>query len=382
MKLFEDKHRTRQQPMKRGERLYSFYDESGRAGYDEFRSKINSWLGEFPETDQRELVQRMSKGSDGEFQAALTELLTHATLRKLGFDLSVHPAVTGTTKRPDFGILKNTETAGLVEVTTTNVAESNRQKENREAVIYNAIDTCSLPPGCLLGYELIAAGNNSPKTATLVQSIESWAREAAEEAKKNGPISRRFKLDDWEFELDLFAVGSDEKYDKSIGIMNGGAGWIAPHLDLRKALELKSKRYGNQGLPFLVVVADGKGQLFGADNAKTAITEAVMGDEVVESRVGEEARLARANNGFWRGAIGPKNKHVSGVLLFPDAGIWGLRSEKLQPILAINPWADHPLPESLKALPHFEAEKDKWVHRDGGNIADLLELPDPWPPAD
>jgi hypothetical protein len=278
--------------------------------------------------------------------------------------------------------VKNAETTGLVEVTTTNVPASNRQRENREAVIYNAIDKCSLPSGCCLGYELVAVGKHSPKTATLVQSIESWAKAAAAEAAKSGPLSRRFKIDDWEFDIDLVAGGSKEKFDRSIGIVHGGTGWIAPHLDLRKALDLKSSRYGSQGVPFLVVVADGKGQLFGADSTQMAITEAVLGDEVVQWREGEEARLARANNGFWHGAKGPKNKHVSGVLLFPDAGIWALRSERLQPVLALNPWADHPLPDPLKELSHFRAEEEKWVYKAGRNVADLLEFPDPWPPSD
>jgi hypothetical protein len=57
-----------------------------------------------------------------------------------------------------------------------------------------------------------------------------------------------------------------------------------------------------------------------------------------------------------------------------------LREEKRQPILAINPWAERPLPDALKALRRFEADNDLWVLRDDKILADVLGLPNPWPP--
>jgi len=228
---------------------------------------------------------------------------------------------------------------------------------------------------------LVAAGKGSPKTAKLVQSVESWAKSVADQAQKDGPISQRFGVDDWILDLTLIAGGAKDRYDKSIGVMNGKARWIAPHLDLRKALESKSTRYGSHELPLLLVVADTKGQLFGAEDVRVALTEAVMGDEVVHWREGEEeARSGRKSNGFWRGAKGPRNRHVSGVLLFPDAGVWALRSEELQPILAVNPWADRSLPSALMNLAHFEVRNERWVYTAGQNVGDLLHMPNPWPP--
>ena len=112
MKLFEEKERTRQQPMRRGELLYSFYDECARNGYDEYRSIVNSWLDGFPEPDRRHLVLRMRRGGDGEFRSALTELIAHATLRGLGLDLSVHPSLPETSRRPDFAIVDNGSVGG------------------------------------------------------------------------------------------------------------------------------------------------------------------------------------------------------------------------------------------------------------------------------
>jgi hypothetical protein len=68
-------------------------------------------------------------------------------------------------------------------------------------------------------------------------------------------------------------------------------------------------------------------------------------------------------------------------MLFPDPGLWGLRSEKHQPTLAINPWTDHPLPDGLKNFPRFESENEEWTFKEGQIVADVLAIPKPWPPA-
>jgi hypothetical protein len=377
--LFPKIARLRDQPHRRGERLFDFYNQCTRPGYEEFRSFVNQWISQLPESDQNEVVSAMSRGSDRQFQCGLVELLVHALLRSVGLKVMIHPALEGTTKRPDFAVLDSeNQILSYIEVTTVNPASVADAEENREAPIYNAVDQIKLPQGCVFGYDVVRAGTSSPSLAPLILEIEAWVRQSI--AESAGQIStRRFVAGDWEIKLDLFSGGSLQ-HDRAIGMASGGVGWIAPHLDLRSALEIKSKRYGDPKAPYLIVVADAKGQLFGADSTKSALTEALLGDEVVRWREGEPAKLGRARNGFWRGRTAPRNTHVSGVMLFPDVGLWGLRSEKLQPILAINPWAKVPLPEILKIPSFFQAEDEKWKFNAGKNIGDILGLPTPWPP--
>lgn len=96
-----------------------------------------------------------------------------------------------------------------------------------------------------------------------------------------------------------------------------------------------------------------------ADDCAELITrmrygDAVFGDEIVQFN-GGSAHITRAKNGFWHGPNGPRNTHVSAVLLSPETGLSKLREEKWQPVLAVHPWADHPLPDELegrmKAIP-------------------------------
>jgi hypothetical protein len=382
-KLFEDRQRTRMDPLGRGEELFEFYDTCGRHGYDEFRSIVNAWLAEMPMEARAELITRMRDGGNREFQSALCELVVHAFLVRSGYKVVLHPDVPGSTKHPDLAATdQEGNVVAYVEVTTVNPPDKQAAELNRENPVYNAIDAAKLPAGCCLGYRLVRAGKSSPPLRTLVADIERWVREN-EEAAKVGEVSRRFKSGDWEIELDLYAGGSNpEPTSNAIGAADMRGGVITPHQDLRGALDEKSDRYGKPSVPYLIVVADAKDQFFGKDSTKLAITDAVLGDEIVKVQEGGKAQMARAKNGFWHGARGPRKQHVSGVLLLPGTGLWKLREEKGQPILAVNPWADHSLPEGLKTLTRFEAKDDQWVLHVGKLFADILGMPKPWPPVE
>lgn len=73
---------------------------------------------------------------------------------------------------------------------------------------------------------------------------------------------------------------------------------------------------------------------------------------------------------------------MSGVLLLPDIGLWKLREKKWQPVLAVNPWAERSLPEALRPIDRFEADDGRWVFREGKPFADVVGLPNPWPPVE
>jgi hypothetical protein len=382
--LFDERKRTRNEPLKRGESLFEFYESCALAGYDEFRSILNQWLSEMPVKDREELITRMKFGGNREFGACLCELTVHAFLIRSGFKVVVHPEIAGTIKHPDFAVVDETDKVmAYVEVTTINPPSAQEKEANRENPIYVAIDGAKLPAGCALGYRLVRAGKESPALGVLVAEVADWARENEGRAKRE-EVSRTFQAGDWTIELELYAGGSGDAASGAgaIGVVALRGGMITPHKDLRGGLEEKSKRYGEElGAPYLIVAADGKDQLFSKDSVKSALTEAVLGDEIIQFRNGAAHRTF-ARNGLWHGNAGARNRQVSAVMLLPDTGLWKLRNENRQPTLAINPWARYPLPDGLRKLGRFESDNDLWVYRDGERLADVLKLPNPWPPED
>jgi hypothetical protein len=382
--VFDPGVRTRKEPQRRGERLHDFYSSSGRRGYDELRSLVNAWAERLPEAGQQEIVARMRGGRDSDFSAALCELLVHEVLCRLGCVVEPHPMLDGSTRRPDFlAMSAERETLAYVEVTSVNPPVSEEAQENRESAIYNAIDGARLPAGCLLGYDLIRAGEGSPPLRPLVGAVETWAQEVVSQGIAESAV-RNFAAGDWDIQLELFVGGGEEVAVNSIGAVGSAARWIAPHEDLRGALARKAGRYGSLGAPYLIVVVDAKDQIAGVDHVRDAIMEAVAGDEVIAEDLdgGRGPRVARANNGFWKGRHSPRNRHVRAVLLLPDPGIWRLRNERFQPTMALNPWATYPLPERLAPFPRYAAQANKWRFLEGRSVADVLELPKIWPPRD
>ncbi len=298
--LFDDRKRTRTDPLGLGESLFTFYDECGRHGYDEFRSVVNGWLAKMPAADRDELMTRMRDGGNREFGASLTELASHAFILGLGYRASAHPEISGTKKRPDFAATdqQGTETLAYIEVTTVNPPSAEKADRNRENSVYNAIDRAEIPAGSALGYSLVRAAKNSPPLKRLVSDVERWAADNAETAKTE-EVSKTFTVGDWTIELDLYSGGTNpDPGVHAIGVVDMGGGIISPHKDLRAALETKSKRYGALDKPYLIIVADGKEQLFSKDSIKSALIEAVLGDEIVQFRGGVPYTIA------WLGDFG------------------------------------------------------------------------------
>ncbi|UPK17607.1 hypothetical protein [Bradyrhizobium sp. 131] len=377
--LFSERQRTRQEPLKRGEQLFDFYDSCARDGYDPLRALLNGWMAAIREEHRAELISRMQYGGDEAFGATLCELLVATFLMKSGLKLVFHPDVPGSTNHPDFAVVDEAgKTICYVEVTTVNRAVERVKEQNREAVIYNAIDGAKLPEGCVLGYNLVQAGPSSPATKPLVASIEQWARENEERARTS-EVAARFAAGDWTIEIELYAGGEPGAGSNAIGVASLGGGLIRAPRDIRAALVKKSRRYGKLDAPYVVVVGDGKEQLFSAETVRSALTEAVFGDERA-AIVNGKPRLDYEKNGFWNGPNCPQNQHVSGVLLLPKNTVWQLREEKWHPLLAVNPWATLPLPAELKMLPRLEDDKGRWSRHNGVNFADVLGVPDPWPP--
>jgi hypothetical protein len=155
-----------------------------------------------------------------------------------------------------------------------------------------------------------------------------------------------------------------------------GGGIVKPQEELRGGLCEKTYKYGALDKPCLIAVADGKDQIFGKTSVDRALTEAVFGDEIVEDQ-GGIAYVTHAKNGFWHGPKGLRNRHVSGVLLLPQTGLWKLREENWQPALAANPWAERPLPNALRSMNRFESNNGRWAAREGKRFADIVGLPDP-----
>jgi hypothetical protein len=161
--------------------------------------------------------------------------------------------------------------------------------------------------------------------------------------------------------------------------------WVSPDIEIRQALEKKGGRYGALGAPFLIVVADCKDELSGGESIAEALLDAALGTVVASVTTfpsGErDAKLKRRLDGYFGYPAAPKNRNVSAVVLLPRPHLWDLRNERWQPLLLRNPWSEHPHPEAVLPLPSYRLTKQYEFEELGGTmLADILGLPEAWPP--
>lgn len=386
VEIFANKNRTRTEPKKPGEGEFAFYDSSARSEYDTYRGLVNGWLQQMPEAEHAEMVKRFTTGTDLQYQAALAELTVHAALKRQGYTLDVHPACGHPTRKPDFLANKQDQTrAAIVEVTTFTPATPEVSQSKRDADVYNALDKAKLPAGWRLGLDIVKHGEQPASLNKIRSDVEKWAVLVAGDDPAVMP-AKTFDYEGWSIDLTLYGgFKKDVPAERAIASAMGNIREIDPALEIRQAVEGKGNRYGAMTDPYLIVVADCKEELAGGDRNGDALVEAMFGKVVTQASKNENGKLVlrdvRQADGYWGTPDAPKHRGVSGVLLLPKPHLWNLREKRWQPVLVRNPWAERPLPDDLLPLPGFKHVKEgQYAATDGTALADILDLPKPWPP--
>jgi hypothetical protein len=388
MRLFENKKRTRVEPKAPGEDDYSFYDSSAWPECEVYRELLNGWIEEMSEPGQKELLPRFRQNESLEYQAALAELTIHTALKRQGYAVDVHPKNDHTERKPDFLARDdNSAPVAFVEVTTFGPAKDFIGQQKRAADIYNGVDRAKLPAGCRLGLDIVKHGAKTPSLRKLQQSIEKWVRTIAE-IKPDDPPSKTLEIDDWKIEIILFGgFRTDVVSTHAIATAMGDSRIVSAETEIRQALSTKGKRYGKLAAPYLIAIADCKDELAGGKHNDESLIDAAFGTVVTQSRVLDnsehEHKDIRCDNGYWGHKKTARHKNVSGILLLPKPHLWDLREDRWQPLLLRNPWPDHLLPNGFLPLPGYSVDAEgKFTKTPGTRLADILKLPEVWPPGE
>jgi hypothetical protein len=109
------------------------------------------------------------------------ELLVHASLKRQGYSVEIHPACGHPGRRPDF-LARDAagNAAAFVKVASFGPAQKLLSKSKRGAAVDNGIDPVKLPAGCRLGLDIIKHGANTPSLRKLKAAIEKWAADQGE----------------------------------------------------------------------------------------------------------------------------------------------------------------------------------------------------------
>lgn len=344
--LFDDFERTNGDPAEPGESLYEFLNRAAGDDWQHVRDVLSVWLDQYPEEDRPTLVSRFRRTDRRGFLGAFWELYLHEVFRRLGFEIALHPTVSGATHRPDF-LLRLGTAVTYVEAMTIFESQAQPIDSARLAPVLDTVNRLS-SPAFHLEVEAFSIGDLEPPVNRLYQRLEAWVH-ALDVSAVSGPPAAptrvlRWRHQGWDLRFTPIPRPSRERGpagSRTAGVYPGGRGSIDDQRVIRQRLAGKTRQYGRQlRVPFVIALISYRpttdfdvllASLFGAASEQP---------EMIRDRAIQRSRLG-SSSGLWLTNNGVQYQDTSAVLTAFDLMPWSVAHS--QPWLIENPWASHPL---------------------------------------
>jgi len=173
--LFTDVERADTGPRPYSEPQYAYLNRSARPAAVRIRACLEEWFAHYPDDERPAFVSAFQSPIDTQFVAAAFELYLHELLRRLGYQIQVHPEnPTGKSGRPDFLVICPAGARLYVEaVLVTDVSDMERGAEARMNVVYDALNKLG-PTDFFLGMEMRGAPETPPRAKGLRSALAQW----------------------------------------------------------------------------------------------------------------------------------------------------------------------------------------------------------------
>lgn len=385
--LFDDVDRTDPTPSTHQESTFSFLNRIAGDYWEHPRSLMQEWLGHIAnDTDYNELRQRFRSRDDEQFRSAFLELYLHESLVRAGYVVTIHPAVEGTTARPDFLAERGSDRL-FIEAIAPGSNPAAKAAAQRRAVLFDTVNRLD-DPNFLLWLDDLVEGTEPPAAAKLRADLRRWLAELDpdEPWDADSAPSRQWQHGDWSVRFKAIPLKPEARgrqaNGRAIGVYgHTGVNWIDDAPAIRKALTTKHHEYGDLNAPFVIAVGT---YIHDRDRWHTA--NAMYGHlavELSEDPGGEvTTREIRRPDGYFGVPPAWQHRNVSGVLVVNQLMPYYLQRAE------VTLWL-HPNP--VRALPDDIGLPADLLGLDAGRLAetppasiagDFFGLPDPWPPGD
>jgi hypothetical protein len=329
-----------------GETIFGFLRRAEGAYWARVRDLLEQWFAEFPPEAAVELKRRFEGGTPEQVVSAFWELYIHEGFRRSGFDLTPHPDVPGTAKRPDF-LAQGRGLSFYLECVVSGDPEDMRLSERRRRQVYDAVNRLQNDQ-FFLNLSIRSEGESSPSGAKLRERVDAWLarldraelRHRLDEQGLAAMPQRSFEVGDWVFEVMPIPKSDElagEPSNSAIGIFPGRSGGGEVRERLVDALDEKASRYGQLDWPYLVAVLS-----TGSFADDEDVFDALFGQiaVILEDRGGADwqSEWTRNDNGFFSAT---RHRRVSGVITATQLTPWSVQSQS--PRLWLNPWAQSPV---------------------------------------
>ncbi len=379
--LFDHKNRIDLDPSHHNENIFDYYDRSAREDVSKIRQLLNEWLLNYPKSEQLELKKRFKKT----FSSAFYELFIYTLFKHQGFEITIHPEIPNSNKRPDFLLKKNNYEFYVEAKEARAKTEAEEAFEKRTNQLYDSLDKIKSPNFLLKIDELIIKSTNQPSIKKAIDKIEREASKydpdkiAAELNKIGLENVTKIIHDDDNLKLIVSLIPkipSARTIDKgrAIGMFPMESFWGGMEESIKDSFTKKAKKYGELDKPYFIcinaigILGDGDFDVENAIWGSLAWTWSTNPNNRNE-------RWGRGNDGIFLGKNGPRCKNVSGVLVtkvreynIPTASYW----------FAKHPFSDNAANFELFNLTHYSVKAGQITKQTGQTIGEILNLEPLW----
>jgi len=380
--IFDGVDRVDPRPQRHLETWFEFMNRITGDYWQQVRELVQEWADALPDDDYMDLRGRLRR-DDGEAFSAFLELFIHETLRRAGYEITVHPQTPGNDKRPDF-LARRDDIAFYIEATMPGARPEVRARANRRAAFLDTINE-GTNRDFHLTLERLTVGPNSAPGKAVRGKIDAWLATLPLDAEHDDYESRerfRWAEDGWEAEFSVIRISAQYRgrpNHRSIGAYaDGEVEWIDDATSIKASLRSKARAYGELDLPLVLSVGT-----FIWDRDRWHATNAFFGHEAIQWHEDDDGqfhtRVIRHPDGFFGAPPEWANEQVAAVL----------HINQLQPHrphrAEVNLW-HHPSPTSQ--LPPDLGIPSRILRLDGARIDEAqssvpseqhLGLPDEWP---
>lgn len=378
--LFDSFERTCLEFAKHNYNTYEYYNNSARADMSKVRDTLERWFYNYPEEEKKELKSRFKKDFDSSFY----ELFLYELFCKLGYNITIHPDLASSPKKPDFLISKNNlefYVEAKVVKSKTMEQEAFERKRNE---LYDNLNKLNTKDFLLNIEHLCFLTQKQPSTKRMIKYIEEELKRIdpdilSEELEKNGIENFpkiEYKNRDVHIIVSPIPVSLSAREEKvlPIGIYPAEAFWGGGEESLKNSIEKKAKRYGKLDKPFIICL----NSLDIRTSGKIDVDNAIWGTLALSWSTNPESKdekWIRQLDGVFCDEKGARLKNLTGVLV-----------SKVYPhnVPVANYWLyEHPLSENKMdfnkiGLKFNYINKGKIIDNTGDDIGNILEISKDW----
>lgn len=310
-------------PASHGDSHARFLDRVSGDYWDQVRGLIEDWFSRFCPDAQADVRGRLQSKDDRQSKGAFFELYLHECLLRMGYTVTCHPELEGTSRRPDFLAEKGGRSI-YVEARSASSSDVAAGKAARVNALYESLDKLD-SPNFFLWIDVVKQGEAPLRARPLRGRLETWLAELDPDEHTLEAWKRRVDLPGyahedagWKIDFRAFPKSPEacgREGARPLGIFGGGAAqWVQDEEEIVRALTDKGSVYGLLDAPFVVAVASSSVSLDDDD-----VLNALYGTEVVEFRTyadgTEDTAKARKADGYWYRGDHWDHRGVSAVLV-------------------------------------------------------------------